>query len=276
MKKITLLVSMFTLILLFCSNLSAQTTYSFTGSGGADSGNNSGHKIITTSPTGANIEISNNMQFEPNLFYPSVSGTGSVTFTIKGNGVNVGSFDVVDMIWGNFTGASTLEPSVTKIIFTKKDNTMVTWNSLTPTYQADVSFTTANHSILNIFTGASTVTNVAKIEITIDFKGSGGISNFELRNIRLANLTAPASLGVNDFKPNNQFVISPNPANDILNIGSQIVGDFEICNVLGQVVKTVSIVEGANPVTVSELNDGIYFVKSKNNALPSQKIIIKH
>ncbi len=191
MKKITKLLYFLVFTLFFNGSIFAQTTYTFTGAGSDGSGNNTGHKTISTNPSGANIEISDNMTHIPNLFYPDASGDVTVTFTIKGDGINVGSFDVNDMNWGNFTGSSQLDEAVTKIIFTKTDLTTVTWNSFKPAYQTTGSFTTTNHSVLDIFTAGSTVTNVTQVEITVDLVGGGSTQNFELRNITLANLTAP-------------------------------------------------------------------------------------
>ena len=177
----------------FLSIAASATTYTFTGVGADGTGNNAGHKTISTSPAGSNIEISNNMEYTSGILFPDASGTGSVTFTIKGDGVNVGSFDVHDMLWGNFTAETTLDAAITKIIFTKTNLSTVTWNSLTPAYQTNLSFDTGDHSILSIFTSSSTVTNVTQIEVTVDLELSGNISNFEIRNIVLANLTAPVS-----------------------------------------------------------------------------------
>ena len=193
MKKITFLL-LFTTTILISHSLFSQTTYTFTGAGADGSGNNAGHKTVTTSPTNIDIEISDNMGYFNNTLFPDASGTGSVTFTIKGDGVNVGSFDVNEIDFGHFTGSSTLDGSTTQIVFTQVGGGTVTYNTLTPTYQASNSFTSgANHPMTSIFSGASTVTNVEEISITIDFQGSGSISNFELRDITLSNLTAPSS-----------------------------------------------------------------------------------
>ena len=212
MQNSTRLWCLFTLALLLNSSLFSQTKYTFTSASGA--GNNAGHRTTTTSPSEAYLEVSNNMLYTPNLLYTATSGSDPLTFTIKGDGVNVGSFDVTDMEWGNYNGSSsTFDASVTQIVFTKKNLTTVTWSSISPAYQVPTSFTDDYHSILNIFTGTSTVTEVTQIEITVDL-GDDAIYNFEVRNITLANLTAPnntPSIGgtVANQAVNDNATISP-------------------------------------------------------------------
>ena len=191
MKKITLLLSFFLLFFLN-SNLSfSQVTYTFSSIGG--SGNNPNHNILNTNPSSVNLEIQNNMTIAGGDVYPNASGSGSHTFTIKGNAGTTGSFDVVDMTWATFSASSTLEGANTKIVFTKTNGTTVTWNTLKAPFTSNTSFKSSGHSVLAIFNSSSTVTNVTQIEITADFKGTESIENFEVVNITLSNITAAVS-----------------------------------------------------------------------------------
>ncbi|WP_157822086.1 PKD domain-containing protein, partial [Salegentibacter salinarum] len=190
MKKTTSLktpVLFFLCLLFFSLNVLAQTTYTFSNLGPS----NGDFKSISTLPTNINIQISDNFEFVPFVLYPTASGTGSTTFTIKGDGINLGSFDVEDMTWGLFSSEYTLD-NTTKVVFHKTDGTTVTWNSLSSLFQQRYSYDTNDHSILSIFSAAGRVSEVEKIEITVDFKDGGDINKFEIRNISLSNLQVPS------------------------------------------------------------------------------------
>lgn len=88
------------------------------------------------------------------------------------------------------------------------------------------------------------------------------------------------NLGVSDILAQN-IVMYPNPTNNLLNIklidGNE---DFEysIANILGQVVKTGTLNNGINTITLGTLNTGIYFVKVQDNTTNKSvvnKLIIK-
>jgi hypothetical protein len=82
-------------------------------------------------------------------------------------------------------------------------------------------------------------------------------------------------LGVNDFEKNNKFVIYPNPTTNIVNVNSDIDGNIQITNQLGQTVKTFKVKANVpNSINVENLTDGVYFVKDSNKT-KSYKLIIK-
>ncbi len=60
--------------------------------------------------------------------------------------------------------------------------------------------------------------------------------------------------------------IYPNPVNDVLNIESKSATIIQIANVLGEIVHTQTIQLGINPIDVSSLNSGIYFIKTGKGA----------
>ncbi len=90
---------------------------------------------------------------------------------------------------------------------------------------------------------------------------------------------------VNDISTNvesietaqNQLQVYPNPATDFINVNpaSDKVCDIEIVNTVGQVVYRAKI-EGATQISVSNLNEGVYFVRSNDGVkTATQKIIVR-
>ncbi|MDQ5930550.1 MAG: trimeric autotransporter adhesin [Bacteroidota bacterium] len=94
--------------------------------------------------------------------------------------------------------------------------------------------------------------------------------------VATSNCVSVAVLANDSFEKTNSFVLYPNPSKGIVTIDSQINGDFEITNQLGQKVTQFKVKEGSNTINLESLAEGVYFIKSKNNNFESQKIIIKH
>ncbi len=68
-----------------------------------------------------------------------------------------------------------------------------------------------------------------------------------------------SNVGVNELKQ-NQVSIYPNPTSSILNIETQQETPITIVNILGEVVKTETII-GTCKLDVSNLNTGVYFIQ---------------
>ncbi|SFE51205.1 MBG domain-containing protein [Sunxiuqinia elliptica] len=185
MKKIYFVTSLVLFICFTVVDVSfAQTTYTFSALGSSTGG----YKSITTSPSAANIIISDNMTFYNPIITVGVSSTASFTCTIKGDGINTGTFTFDDMSWGPFTGSRTL--TNTQIVFKNSSgNTIDTW-TLSAAYQAPLSFN-SEVSAKTIFGETSSVPNVAEIIITADLDGSSNSDNIEFRDITLSSIAAP-------------------------------------------------------------------------------------
>ncbi|WP_208112459.1 beta strand repeat-containing protein, partial [Sunxiuqinia elliptica] len=187
MKKIYFVTSLVLFICFAVVDVSfAQTTYTFSALGSSSGG----YKSITTSPSGANIIISDNMTIYNPIITVGVSSTASFTCTIKGDGINTGTFTFDDMSWGPFTGSRTL--TNTQIVFKNSSgNTIDTW-TLSAAYQIPLSFN-SEVSAKTIFGETSSVPNVAEIIITADLDGSSNSDNIEFRDITLSSIAAPVS-----------------------------------------------------------------------------------
>jgi hypothetical protein len=93
-------------------------------------------------------------------------------------------------------------------------------------------------------------------------------------NINATNFT---TLSTTDFEKESKFVMYPNPATSKISIKSGLGGDFYIISALGQIVKTFTVDANTDAtVNVSDLNEGVYFVKAVNASnTVSQKLIIQ-
>lgn len=85
-----------------------------------------------------------------------------------------------------------------------------------------------------------------------------------LRRKGLLTSTVCGTLGTPDFKSLQGIFVSPNPAQDVINITTETEtpDSYTIFNNLGQVITTVSNVSDANlSINISNYTNGIYFLK---------------
>jgi hypothetical protein len=70
--------------------------------------------------------------------------------------------------------------------------------------------------------------------------------------------------------------IYPNPTADVLYIKSNYSLDYDLFNIVGQKIKSGSLLQGNNEINVKRLSDGVYFLNFFiENKTYSRKIIIK-
>lgn len=238
------------------SKLFSQTTYQFMSSGTPDSGG-AGFKTTTTSPSEANLIISNNIEqgFAANVLYPDkaiTTPTDPVTFVIKGDGVNTDIFDFIDMnIFTYSPTPKTVEfETGTQIIFKNSSGgNIAIWSSLA------ISSLTANtnYSIKDIFGQTDGVDNVAEILLTVDYKLNDDITDFEVRTLILSDLE---TLSLNNFQTANKLKLYPNPSQGLIYF-SKSVNKVVLQNISGQIIKRFGDVES---IDASFLNSGVYML----------------
>lgn len=93
------------------------------------------------------------------------------------------------------------------------------------------------------------------------------------------DLTINFTLGVNSPKLTPALSLSPNPANDQLNLTlSNTSGSVKIVDVLGNLVYMSQVSEGSNPINTSNFRNGVYFVTVEGIEGKSltRKLIVKH
>lgn len=83
--------------------------------------------------------------------------------------------------------------------------------------------------------------------------------------------------GINEYNSNENLKIYPNPANDKIIVSTDKVGaNIIITDILGETVRQVVANQLQTEITISDLQDGVYFVKAtQDNTTAVQKIIIK-
>ncbi|MBN2668256.1 MAG: T9SS type A sorting domain-containing protein [Bacteroidales bacterium] len=73
------------------------------------------------------------------------------------------------------------------------------------------------------------------------------------------------NVNVPEVNVNPTEAFYPNPVNDILNVSANKVQSVEILDINGKTVKTLNNIKTDAQINVSDLKQGIYFVKSTNN-----------
>jgi hypothetical protein len=87
--------------------------------------------------------------------------------------------------------------------------------------------------------------------------------------------TSADQTGFSYIEPSPSFRISPNPANDFLNISVKNNGQIKIINALGQTMESIQLNENSIiSISTSNYSNGIYFIVNKGNF--SSKFIVNH
>ena len=88
-----------------------------------------------------------------------------------------------------------------------------------------------------------------------------------------------ATTGINNQDNQNSFVqLFPNPGNEILNLKSdKQISKVEVFNMQGQIVKSLNTQHKEVSVIISELRNGLYFVKAilENGKIWTEKLIVE-
>ncbi|MBN8641266.1 MAG: SBBP repeat-containing protein [Flavobacteriales bacterium] len=82
------------------------------------------------------------------------------------------------------------------------------------------------------------------------------------------------SLSNPEFSPENSIVITPNPANEVINIQSnQPIENYQLIDLTGKIITSES---NSNTINVSTINPGIYLLKiNSNNTTTTKKVVIE-
>lgn len=91
---------------------------------------------------------------------------------------------------------------------------------------------------------------------------------------QLYNYT-PMTVSIDEAEANSDVRVYPNPANDVLNFATQERLGFSLFDMSGKMMMT----DDVNPdqsLDISELNEGIYIVETRNNSGVNRTKVLKH
>ena len=115
---------------------------------------------------------------------------------------------------------------------------------------------------------------VGSYSITDD-SGNTIISGGEFSSVDTSTFRVGETLGINSFTDNN-LKIFPNPSNGIFTIKTSLENStYQIYNLIGQYVKSGSIINGSNLIDLRNSIDGVYFmtIQAKNGKKTGYKLI---
>lgn len=98
-------------------------------------------------------------------------------------------------------------------------------------------------------------------------------------NTTRSNIRSPSSIGVKELAEENEFSISPNPANESVTVSIHTREknvQVEIYNALGQKVISEKMVTNELKISIAELQAGTYFIKLVGTENQSTKKLIKY
>jgi hypothetical protein len=99
---------------------------------------------------------------------------------------------------------------------------------------------------------------------------AGGGSYLTNNYCDVVDIYTEVAIGIQETNFANTFDVFPNPANDMLTF-SETLNEVSVINLFGEI--TFSTSEPTNTISVSDLPDGIYFIRSGNTV---QKFMVKH
>jgi hypothetical protein len=112
----------------------------------------------------------------------------------------------------------------------------------------------------------------------LGFSGDGSAFQLSTPGAIMVRLTDDPTLNVNEIEEEANFTVSPNPANDVINIklNNAETAEISITDLAGKTVKNVTSNGISTSVSTSGLNSGVYFVNvTIGNATSTQKVVIK-
>jgi len=112
----------------------------------------------------------------------------------------------------------------------------------------------------------------------LGFSGDGSAFQLTSPGSVMVRLTDDPILNVNEINEVSNFTVSPNPANDVINVKLNNADDavITISDLAGKVVSTTSANGISTSVSTASLNSGVYLVNvTIGNSTSTQKVVIK-
>ena len=89
----------------------------------------------------------------------------------------------------------------------------------------------------------------------------------------LDDINVEEPTGIEEETAENPVVIYPNPASTMLNVHAENYRTVQIVNFLGQVVYSANVTENDFQINVSDLSNGVYFIRLNGETSTTQKFI---
>ncbi len=202
-------------------------------------------------------------------------GTQPLQLTVGYNFYGDGTFDA-GISSGNGWDIGSTSP-VGLDTFHVNSVTVTNWNNLIMTYNGSVWKYYMNNTLVNSTNTGTPANNITDIFIGAVCVGPQSFFKGSIDDIRvydyaislteiadLYNEVNPATVGINENLLNkNSIIIYPNPTNSTLTINVSMPTTISIINVLGQELLTQKV-QSSETINVSNLENGIYFVKDLN------------
>ena len=143
-----------------------------------------------------------------------------------------------------------------------------------------------DYSDLASFTNVyeTTLTSDSWVQTTVDLMQYAGQTIYfafvhnnctDMHMLLLDDITIEAGSGIEEETVENQVFIYPNPASTMLNVHAENYRTVQIVNFLGQVVYSANVTENDFQINVSNLSNGVYFIRLNGETTTTQKFIKK-
>jgi hypothetical protein len=108
------------------------------------------------------------------------------------------------------------------------------------------------------------ITNTMRVTFqTSDSVGNGNITEAAIDRFTIENQIS-ASIGTNE---NTNFVLYPNPVENILTISSNELGEISLVDIRGKLIKQITKEAQIELINVSDLESGLYFLISESKSI---------
>ena len=116
----------------------------------------------------------------------------------------------------------------------------------------------------------SSLAGEANVKLNFNYVGTYG-AQLIIDNILIENST----VGIEENEASSVRVF-PNPATNMINVEAQGYEQYQLVNMLGQTVSSNSLNNGTAQINVSNLSNGVYFVRLINgNNVETIKVVKK-
>ena len=121
----------------------------------------------------------------------------------------------------------------------------------------------------------------ATLSYTPAFTGSSSFNLFAAtsygcypQGVILITVINNVCTGIDEVENYNSFYVYPNPSDGIINIEIEHESELQIVDLMGKVVHEAKLRSGTNTIPISNLSDGVYYFKVKeDNSVITKKII---